>query len=212
MGSAEPTGVRFNDEEKDTKKQMVQKILFYRMNKKVRGPLDALNWKSFDVPDYMKEDMKLDDIASSLRPIASVPAADTTPFSRYFPDLALLKIKTATGPRVYSIIHNKEHENVSWIMAESLRMDPQADTLTLLEGYLGSYPNMIFEVNSEELKSFVTQVKKIKNEKDYQRLVDAFGVRRTNLEFWKSYDELTHEDRIHGAEDFGYLDLTRYSL
>jgi hypothetical protein len=212
MGSAEPTGVKFTFEDRDTKKQMLEKILFFRLNPQTRGLLDALNWRNVEVPENLQGELKLDEAQNKLREVASLQAMSGTPFARYFPDMAYVKINTAQGLRVFSLIHNKEHESISWIMAESLRMAPQEDTLTLVEGYLGSYPNMIFDVKSENLASFVAEIKKIKSEKDYENLVSHFGVRRTNPEFWRHYDILTKHQKDTMGVEFGYLDLTRYSV
>lgn len=173
--------------------------------------MDALNWKVLEVPDTMVSELKADAIETKLRGAASVVAVNATPFARYFPDFALVKVQDQ-NLRVFSLIHNKEHENVSWIMAESLRMAPKEDSLTFVEGYYGSYPNMIFDVKAAELSGFTEQVKQIKSEKDYEALVSRYGIRRSNPEFWKHYDELTMHQKKTEKEQFGYLDLTRYSL
>lgn len=211
VGSAEPTGVKFTYDTA-TKKQMIEKILFYRLNLKTRGELDALNWKNIETPEQHQADLKLDEMEKILRDIASVRAISKTPFAQFFPDLAMLQIRTKKDHRVFSIIRNKEHENISWIMGESLRMAPEEDTLTIKEGYLGSYPNMIFSVEESQVREFVNQVKSLKNEKDYDRLVKKFGVTRANPAFWQTYDELTAHQKKSLRYDFGYLDLTRYAL
>lgn len=212
VGVAEPTAVRFS-EEVNTKRQMVEKILFFRLNEKVRGPLDTMNWKRLKVPDSLAKQWKIVGLNKELRKISSVRALENTPFARYFPELSLLKITTKDGDlRVFSLIHNKEHENISWVLGESLRMAPQEDSLTLQEGYWGSYPNMIFDIKEKDLKTFVARVAKIKSEQDYQSLVSSFGVRRTQANFWGHYDELNSHFRKTDPVNFGYLDLTRYEL
>lgn len=213
VGAGEPTGIRYTDESKDTKKQLVEKILFYRMNETVRGPVDSLNWRVFTPPESKSELLKLDSLEHILRPMVSVRAVNAKPFARFFPDLSYLKVRGTNGSlRVFSIIHNKEHENISFILAESLRMAPKEDTLTLFEGYAGSYINMIFEVDEKNLKQFTTQATKLKSSKDYEKFVTKYGVRRTNNEFWRHYDELTTHQKKTQKNEFGYLDLTRYDF
>lgn len=211
VGSGEPTSVRFNTDD-HTKKQLVEKILFFHMNEAVRGRFDFINWKHLEVPDSMQSQWTVVGQDQILRKIAAVKAKKQTPFARFFPDLALLHVKSEGGGRVYSIIHNKEHENISWILGESLRMDPENDTLTIREGFWGSYPNMIFAVTEEQLPAFVDQVARIKTAKDYAALVKKHGVRRSNPNFWASYDFLTTYQRATDPVGFGYLDLTRYEL
>lgn len=219
VGAGEPTGIRYTDAAR-TKKQFVEKILFYRMNEKVRGPLDTLNWRNIDVPESLTKNdggknkkNKFSAIDAQLRRIASIKAQGKTPFAQYFPDAAYVKIQVGKkSAKVYSLIHNKEHENISWITGESMRMDPKEDTLTLQEGYWASYPNMIFSMTEQDLVQFVDKVLEIKSAKDYQAMVDVYGIRRQNPKFWEHYDELNAIYREDSPVNFGYLDLTRYDL
>lgn len=91
-------------------------------------------------------------------------------------------------------------------------MAPKEDTLTLREGFWGSYPNMIFDVKEADLAKFSSKVRAIKESKDYDALVKVYGVQRTNSGFWGVFDELqklyTEKDPINA----GVIDLTRYSL
>ncbi|WP_413581331.1 fatty acid cis/trans isomerase [Bdellovibrio sp. HCB288] len=212
VGSAEPTGVRFT-ESTETKRQMVEKILFYRMNEKVRGPVDPINWRVVVPPQSAKLKVQAKGMDEQFRKISSIKAQGKSPFARYFPDVAYVMVHPKeSASRVYTLIHNKEHENVSWITAESLRMAPKEDTLTMREGFWASYPNMIFELSEKQLPEFTRQVSQIKNDKDYEGLVNKWGVRRQNPNFWKSYDELQKAYLSYDPVDAGYLDLTRYSL
>jgi hypothetical protein len=212
VGSAEPTGIRYNSDSQ-TKSQLITKILFFRMNDKVRGAFDPLNWKNLNVPDSQKKNLTIAGNAKTLSKITSIKAGKKTPFARFFPDLAYLLIDAAGAEKqVYSIIHNKEHENISWILAESLRMLPEQDSLTLREGYWGSYPNMIFRVNQKDLGAFTKKVSLLKNEDDYKKLVETYGVSRTQARFWTAYDDLQKVFAATDPIEFGYLDLTRYSL
>ncbi|MBO9667599.1 MAG: fatty acid cis/trans isomerase [Bdellovibrio sp.] len=211
VGSAEPTGIKFT-EGTQTKRQMVEKILFYSMNKTVRGPLDPINWRKVAAP----ESMKLSNVAvgddREFRKISAIPAKGKTPFARYFPDVAYVMVKGSAKTRVFTLIHNKEHENISWILGESLRMDPNEDTLTLKEGYWASYPNMIFNVAEKDLSSFAAMVKSIQADTGYQALVDKYGVRRQNPHFWESYDVLNKLYLETDPINAGVIDLTRYDL
>lgn len=213
VGSAEPSGVRFTKDHEETKKQMIQKILFYRLSEKSRGKLDRINWKELGVSDAARKYLKADSIEQQLRTIASVKAEDEHPFARYFPDLSFVKIVSdKKEPRVFSIIHNEEHENISWILAETFRKSPDEDSLTVMEGFAGSYPNMIFHVQEKELASFVQQLSEIKSEKDYQLFKKIYGVSRKQGSFWQHYDELNLYFQKSDPINFGYLDLTRYEI
>jgi hypothetical protein len=211
VGSAEPTGVKFT-EGTQTKRQMVEKILFYRMNDIVRGPFDPINWRKISPP----ASMNLPNVAvgeyKEFRKISAIAADGKTPFARYFPDVIYVMVKGAAKTRVYTLIHNKEHENISWILGESLRMEPKEDTLTLKEGYWASYPNMIMNVAEKDLPKFASMVRGIQDDGGYQKLVDKYGVRRQNPQFWESYDLLNKLYLETDPVNAGVIDLTRYDL
>ncbi|WP_413587416.1 fatty acid cis/trans isomerase [Bdellovibrio sp. HCB274] len=215
VGSAEPTAVRFT-ESTETKRQMVEKILFYRMNETVRGSVDPINWRTVVPPESAKVKLQAKGMDAQFRKISAIKAQGKSPFARFFPDVAFVLVHAQgveqTQPRVFTLIHNKEHENVSWITAESLRMEPKEDTLTLREGFWASYPNMIFDLKEKDLPEFTRQVTQIKSEKDYDGLVNKWGVRRQNPNFWKSYDELQKAYLAYDEVEAGIIDLTRYSL
>ena len=60
--------------------------------------------------------------------------------------------------RLYSLVHNREHDNVSWMFGELERFAPQEDSLTVRAGVLGAYPNMFFVVPETEIEAFSTSV------------------------------------------------------
>lgn len=205
-----PTGINYTHPNQ-AKKEFVEKVLFTRMNEQVRGPLDRINWKTLQTPKDIASD--LTEVEKQLRTAASVKAGDKTPFARFFPEISLLLVKRKAGDiKVYSIIHNREHENISWILAESLRLSPKEDSLTIREGFWGSYPNMFFVADEEQIGKFSAQVLKIKSETDYKKLVTGFGVPRMQSNFWHIYDEANENFKKTAPTQFGYLDLTRYAM
>lgn len=207
-----PTGIKYNSD-RDSKKEFVRKILFYRMNDQVRGPLDPLNWKELDVTDSLKKDMTMDSVQSQLSKITSIKADGKTPFARFFPEFSYLMIRReGLQSRVFSVILNREHENISWILGESLRLAPDENSLSLREGFWGSYPVQIFVVDEKKLGAFTRDVLKVKSGEAYKKLVSSYGVKRMDKDFWSIYDELHRVQRQQDEVDFGYLDLTRYSL
>jgi hypothetical protein len=114
--------------------------------------------------------------------------------------------------QLYSLAHNREHSNISWILGESDRLAPQEDSLTVRPGVLGGYPNMFFVVPDAEIGTFASAVAGLKSTADYQRLVDSFGLRRSNEKFWSVYDAINSTHLAGDPVRSGSLDLTRYAL
>jgi hypothetical protein len=205
-----PTGIVYRNEA-NAKEEFVERVLHDRLPAEVRGRPDALNWKMLPLPDGAIS--KLAPSEQALRRIASIKAVDATPFARFLPDLAILLVRSEDGhDRLYSLVHNREHTSISWMLGESDRLAPEEDTISVSSRVLGAYPDMFFVARESEVEAFASAVTGLKSTADYQRLVDRFGVRRSNAKFWSIFDAVNAAHLAADPVDAGVLDLTRYEL
>jgi hypothetical protein len=212
LNSSAPTGVVYRNEA-NAKAEFVEQVLSAQLTRQVRGAPDALNWKLLRLSKFAPVAIKLDAHEQALRQITSIKAVSTTPFARFLPDLAVVLLRGKNGrDRLYSIVHNREHSNVSWMLGEAERFAPQEDTLTVRTGVLGAYPNMFFVIREAKLDMFTRAVVRLKSSADYEQLVDSFGVRRSNKDFWSIYDAINSTHLANDPVRRGVLDLTRYAL
>ncbi len=212
LDSSAKTAVVYRNQT-DAKAEFVEQVINARLPAEVRGAPDVLNWKTLRLPPGAEAAPELTASEQALRRIASIKAAGATPFARFLPDLAVVLVRDADGrARLYSIVHNREHANVSWILRESERFAPQEDTLTVRAGVLGAYPNMFFAVPEAEIDGFSTAVARLRSEADYERLVDRFGIRRSSETFWAVYDAINAAHLATDPVRSGTLDLTHYAL
>jgi Fatty acid cis/trans isomerase (CTI) len=208
----QPTDIKFR-KETSSKSEFVQRAMFERLSAAARGSADSINWRVLQVPESAERAAPLSAPERALRRIASVHALGATPFARFFPELAFVLLRRMDGTaRVYSIVHNREHANVSWIMGESLRLRPEQDTLTIREGILGAYPNMFFVLDERQADAFSKAAAGITSRDDYDRLVEQFGVKRSLSQFWEIYDEINAVAQRMEPIERGSFDLTRYEL
>ncbi|MEE4660258.1 MAG: fatty acid cis/trans isomerase, partial [Halieaceae bacterium] len=129
----------------------------------------------------------------------------------FLPEVAFLQVLRASGQRdVYSLVHNHAHSNIAQLFNESDRLLPAEDTLTVARGFVGSYPNMFFQVHEKELEKFIAGLTELADERDYTRLVDRWGVRRTDPSFWRVSDGLVETYRETHPVEAGLFDLNRY--
>ena len=131
-----------------------------------------------------------------------------------FPDLALLRVSTAKPETdlVYTLIRNKGYKSVTSILEDSEQRDNsdlENDTLTVIKGIEGAYPNFFFTVDINEIEKFASRYLKIKNRYDYEKFVARYGVRRTNLKFWKVSDGFQNYYADKEPLVSGILDLNR---
>lgn len=157
---------------------------------------------------------KKDWTASVDEQLASISArpAKELPFIQQLPDFSLLTVKNNDGETaLYSIVRNRAHSNVAFMLGESLRYQPAQDTLTIAPGILGSYPNFAFSVTAEDLPAFITSIQRSSNQsKDLEALTARWGVRRTHPLFWDYLQSYHAWLEKHQPTEAGILDIHRY--
>lgn len=132
-------------------------------------------------------------------------------FANFFPEISLIKV-TGKNEKFFSLVRNREHENISWVLGEEYRLSPKEDTISVVPGIVGTYPSLMFEVPDVNLKAFVNTVKKIKSQKDFPVLIKKFGVSRKERKFWRLFDDMNSNYIKLDPLEGGHLDLTRYEL
>lgn len=201
-----PTQIKYKNQE-NAKVEFAEHVFYDTMSETVRGPVDFINWKKIS-----SGNPTLSPVDSALREIASISPKGRVRFPNFFPESSYLIIRKKSGLEIFSVIKNREHENLSWIIGESLRLAPLEDTLTLVKGFQIFFPNYFFIVNEDQIKAFVKKVKKISNIMDYKELENDFGVSRLSPEFWSIYDSLYQKFKETNPLEAGQLDLSRYHM
>jgi hypothetical protein len=125
------------------------------------------------------------------------------------PQTAFVRIRSADGDVFATLVHNNAHLNITSIFGEQKQRMPDEDTLSIIPGFIGSYPRMFFVVDESELVTFVDSISALHSEEDYSHLLDKFGVRRTNPEFWSNSDTFHLAYQQLSPLEFGILDYNR---
>jgi hypothetical protein len=176
----------------------------------VRGLPDSLSWKVLPLSSKVTSELSVTERA--LRRITSIKAEDATPFARFFPEFSVLQVRRE-GERteLYSLVHNHEHSNVSWMLSEE---EPR--TARRHPDRTRRHPRRVskcfFIVPRSGRGAFGDAVVSIKSTTDYERLVDGFGSQRSNEKFWSVFDNVNKAYLADDPVRSGTLDLTRYSL
>lgn len=126
------------------------------------------------------------------------------------PELSLLMVDNMHGgSEVFTLIRNSGHSNLTSLLYEEDNRLADEDYLTLVPGVLGAYPSAFFRLSGFRLDDFVSSVKKLEDDDDYEKLMDRFGVRRTNAMFWRNSDDIHEWYRRHDPLNYGLLDYNR---
>jgi len=127
------------------------------------------------------------------------------------PETAFLTVSDAAGTLYhFTLLSNSAHSNVTELMRESKRRLPDEDTLSVLNGFVGSYPNAFFMVNIADLPGFVDAVRRLVSEEDYRLLLTRYGIRRTDERFWPHSDTLLDAYRRWAPKEAGLFDYNRF--
>ncbi len=126
----------------------------------------------------------------------------------WLPQNAILSIG-GSNAQVVTLIHDNGLSNVSHLLFEQERRLPEEDTLTVVRGFLGAYPNAFYHIDESTLEEFVSAVERLGSEEDYQTLLSRFGVRRSDPDFWKHSDALQAAYQNESPIEAGLLDYNR---
>lgn len=129
----------------------------------------------------------------------------------FFPEAVILRVDNAAGSSSYfTVLHNEGYSNISQLLDSEERRRPAEDTLTVVPGIIGAYPNAFFRVTTDSMGAFIDRMASMHSEEDYTGLLDNFGVRRTNPRFWAFSDALQQYYLRKEPVTGGILDYNRF--
>jgi hypothetical protein len=155
-------------------------------------------------------DPALQDAEQALSNLVSRPAAGMRVID-LLPEATMLRIQAPSGKRVfYSMLRNRAHSNVAFLLGESLRYQPGLDTLTIYPGVLSSYPNFMFNIPAGQVPEFVAEMENAKDAHRFEKIVERWGIRRSHPQFWQYFHDQTRYILETDPKEAGVLDMNRY--
>ncbi|MBM7062013.1 fatty acid cis/trans isomerase [Pseudomonas sp. UL073] len=152
----------------------------------------------------------LQQVEQALSRLASRPAAGLRVINQ-LPEATLLRVELADGQReIYSLLRNRMHSNVAFMLGEDLRYQPGLDTLTVYPGVLTSYPNFLFNLRADEVPVFVDALARVQDQPALDKVVERWGIRRSNPQFWRYFNDLSAYLQETDPVEAGVLDMNRY--
>jgi hypothetical protein len=191
----------------DPKKEFFEKILEYVGP--AAGPNDYLN--------RCPEGNCVDKNAGPLEQRADRALQKVTgkrgPEIQVVQDLAFIHVVTGNKDNdlAYTVIRNKALSNNSFMFGEERRRIVADDTLTLVKGYVGSYPNSFVRVHIDEIEEFVENFLKIRDQLSYYNVARQHGIRRTSPNFWEEADWHYQKYLKDEPVEAGLFDMYRFN-
>lgn len=128
----------------------------------------------------------------------------------WLPEMAIVRVEGRSGaPRYFTLLRNTAHANVTHLLREKDELLPADNSLTLVPGFIGAYPNAIYSVPERELPAFEAAIRSLASESDYRKLADRFAIRRTFAAFWATSDALHDAYQALVPLEAGLFDYSR---
>jgi hypothetical protein len=145
-------------------------------------------------------------LRQQLQRLAAVSGASLS----WLPEATLLRIDDAPRePRYFSLLRDTGHTNVANLIESQDVLLPGENTLTVVPGFIGAYPNALLRATPAELPALTAAIAGLASEADYRAFADRFVVRRTSPAFWAASDELAAAYRRWSPLEAGLFDYNR---
>jgi hypothetical protein len=129
------------------------------------------------------------------------------------PELSLVRVimGAAEEDSVYSLITDKAYSNISKLSDGSNRL-PEQDSITIVPGFISSYPNFFFTVEKAHLIEFINTLGAARAKIEKEALYSRFGLRRTHPKLWQHVDWFNKQYKEEKSIRDGLLDMSRYEI
>lgn len=151
------------------------------------------------------------DTPSAMVSIFSAMESSIGAHNTFLPDVSFVNIIGQHRDEFYTLIRNSAHSNIAQLFGEDARRIPAEDSLTVVRGFLGAYPNYFFQVEEKELQRFAASVAGLESQADYNALRERYGVARNAPWFWRFVDKAHARYRWQNPIEYGLFDLNRYA-
>jgi len=131
---------------------------------------------------------------------------------RALPDISFVHVVAngQTEDLAYTIVRNKALSNNSMMFKEERRRIEENDTLTVVKGYIGSYPNAFSRIPIDQIEACVDKYLKIDDKLDYYNFAKQYAIQRNSGNFWEESDWHYHKFIKDRPVEAGLFDMYRF--
>ncbi len=193
----------------DGKKEFFVKAYQHLGN--ARSALDTINWcRAFPLQcASLKLDSTTESVVKAFRRLSDTKGRITD----VFPNVTFVRVKvdgSVQNDLVYTLVRNKSYLNTTALVPTEKTRVRNEDTVDVVKGFVGSYPNFFLELELKDVQAFVDEYVAIDSFARYDTLIEKYGIRRSNPNFWQSADWFNAKYRHEYPVYAGVFDLNRY--
>ncbi|WP_145229050.1 fatty acid cis/trans isomerase [Gimesia algae] len=180
-----------------------------RFTEAVSGPHDLLN-------PGRKPDVKLtdpvNDFAGWEAAVSTLTMRTQLKFTQFLPSNTFIRLTKREESRVYSLVANRSYAFNNVVFDENGARQPDLDTLSVYQGLVGDFPNLIIDLKLEQASAFLTELNAVSTTEEWTAWKNKYGTLRNTAAFWTLLDWLTDWNFQNRQPDAGYFDLKYYML
>jgi len=195
------------------KSEFIEEIVNDRVLKSTNIKFDNINYyKEGDTPPLTPLAFNnIEDVKNGFRSLTAPGTNFIQSMTQSEINNILLKINMTDGTNVVgTIVINRWHNNVDSMFSEEDTLDSSLDTIDFITESIGSYPNAFAIVDYAELPDFFDLIKNFEPTEKYENKINKYFVRRSNKNFWETFDWFQNDFNKKNPIQSGLYDLNRY--
>jgi len=212
-GNSQKIGNSIEFKTKQPKQEFIERLVDTHFLKESAIEFDTINYLRMGtkLPALPTEYKDETDIIEGVRSLT----APGTNFIRHIVDsnlnVAYIRVRMNDGRNFTdSLVVNRWHDNVNALFNEKGRLNPAKDTLDILPISVGSYPNVFFDVNEDDLPDFFDMLVNFEATDVYIEKINKYAISRSNKDFWNYFDWFQEQFYKKDPLNAGLYDLNRY--
>jgi hypothetical protein len=205
-------GITFQTQ--NPKQELIEDFVQKYLPSKVGIVFDTINYEygKKDVTTLPKRYESIEDYFHAAKSISLAGSG----FISYMTDTGAnniyLRVKMEDGSYIRkSLVINRWHDNVNSLFTEKFTLNPKKDTMDILDGSVGSYPNVFVDLDFKDLLDFFDLMKNCKGDARDRKRMKKYFVSRSDKDFWKIYDWFQNDFLKKEPLEGGLYDLNRYA-
>ena len=205
--------VRLHYKTQHPKQEFIERLVDTHFLKRTDTHFDKSNYFRLgeQIPALPSEYTNDKDFEQGIRALSTPGSGFIRHFVGNGVNLVFIRVKmNDKSYRTGSLIINRWYDNVNSLFGEEDRRDSSKDTLDIVKGTYGSYPNVFFDVEENDLPDFFDMLMNFKDEEEYINKISKYTISRSNKDFWKYFDWFQKELYLEDPLNAGLYDLNRY--
>jgi len=194
------------------KQELIEQVVNQHILKSTNIIFDEINYFKTNekVPKMPKQFHTEEDLRNGARSLTAPGAGFIEHASENGVNTLLIRVILKDGSSVVrTLVVNRWHDNVNSLF-NGEQIDPEKDTIDILEGSIGSYPNMFATVHYRDLPDFFDLLENFDGDDEYMFKMMSYFVGRDDPRFWETFDWFQNNFYEIDPVQAGLYDLNRY--